>query len=154
MKHIRLFTNIFPIALVAVVTLVGAACGGVGAPADEAADFVFTNGYVYTVDESNPVAEAVAVRGSEIVYVGDSAGAAAFVGEGTEEVDLAGRTMMPGFVDAHLHAMAGGMIARGMALETDDMDELMDRIRAAVAETPAGEPVTAYGWHSPRPVLV
>ena len=101
---------------------------------------------MYTVDESNPVAEAVAVRGSEIVYVGDSAGAAAFVGEGTEEVDLAGRTMMPGFVDAHLHAMAGGLIARGIALETDDMDELMDRIRTAVAETPAGEPVTAYGW--------
>lgn len=114
--------------------------------AEEPADYVFTSGNVYTVDEAHPSAEAVAVRGNEIVYIGSSAGAAAFVGEGTEEVDLAGRTMMPGFVDAHNHALAGGLIARGMSLETDDMDELMDRIRTAVAETPAGEPVTAYGW--------
>ena len=80
-------------------------------------------------------AKAVAVRGNEIVYVDNSDGAAAFVAKGTQEVDLAGRTMMPGFVDAHLHSMAGGLIARGAFLETDDMDELMNRIRTAVAET-------------------
>ena len=77
----------------------------------EIADYVFTNAKVYTVNEEQPWAEAVAVQGNKIVYVGDNAGAAALVGEGTEQIDLKGRMVMPGFVDAHLHAIAGGMIA-------------------------------------------
>ena len=89
----------------AALALLGCAGGGDTAGSADAADYVFTNGNVYTVDKAQPLAKAIA-----------------FVGEGTEEVDLAGRTMMPGFVDAHNHALAGGLIARGMALETDDMD--------------------------------
>ncbi len=72
----------------------------------EPADFVFTNGTVYTVNELQPWAESVAVRGKEIVYVGDAAGAAALVGEGTERIDLEGMTLLPGFISTHDHLIA------------------------------------------------
>jgi len=93
------------------------------------ADFVFTNGKVYTVDQSNSWAEAVAVRGNAIVYVGDDAGAAAFVGDGTEAIDLDGKLMLPGFVEGHFHTTSQGIILHGLDLQTDSMDELLARLK-------------------------
>jgi predicted amidohydrolase YtcJ len=88
------------------VLVVGALYAGVlqAAPARAtAADTVYTNGVVYTVDAARSTAQAVAVKDGHIVYVGDNAGAAAFVGAGTASVDLGGRFMMPGFIDSHMH---------------------------------------------------
>ncbi len=67
------------------------------------ADIVFTNAYVYTVDREKNVEEAVAVKGNRIVYVGDVAGLADFVGTDTEIHDLGGRMLMPGIHDTHIH---------------------------------------------------
>ena len=52
----------------------------------------------------NDVAEALAVDGNEIVYVGDEAGLEAFVGSGTKVIDLEGGMVVPGFMDGHIHA--------------------------------------------------
>jgi hypothetical protein len=71
------------------------------APADGAADWLFQGGGVYTMNPSQPWAQAVAVRGKQIVYVGDAAGAARWRGPRTRLVDLKGRMLLPGFVDAH-----------------------------------------------------
>lgn len=76
-----------------------AACSG---PAKQA-DHVFTNGYIYTVDQENPEAEAVAVKDGKIIFVGSAADAEAYVGPNTEVTDLEGKMMMPGVVDAHVH---------------------------------------------------
>jgi predicted amidohydrolase YtcJ len=109
------------------------------------ADQVFTNGKVYTVNETQPWAEAVAVKGDEIVYVGDTEGVKAFIGKETKTTDLAGKMMLPGFIDGHLHMMAGGLMARGVNLETDDKEELLARIQKFDEET-KGDVVVAYGW--------
>jgi predicted amidohydrolase YtcJ len=69
------------------------------------ADLVLTNGYVYTVDEARSVAQAVAVSGNSIVFVGSNDGANAFVGEQTEVRDLQGAMLMPGLHDMHIHAL-------------------------------------------------
>ena len=71
------------------------------------ADRVFVNGAIYTVDEERAWAEAIAIDDGHIVYVGDDAGAKAFVGESTELVDLAGQMMLPGFHDSHIHILTG-----------------------------------------------
>lgn len=76
------------------------------AAANEPADFVFTNGKIYTVEDDNPWAEAVAVRGNKIVYVGDTAGAEELVGKGTERIDLTDKMMLPGYVSTHDHIIA------------------------------------------------
>jgi predicted amidohydrolase YtcJ len=68
-------------------------------PADE----VLTGGRFYTVNPSHPWAQAVAIRSGRIVYVGDDAGAAAFVGPKTARHALGGRLVLPGLIDAHTH---------------------------------------------------
>ena len=67
------------------------------------ADKVFLNGQVITVDESDRVAEAVAVKGNRIVRVGANAEVADLVGDSTEVFELDGKSLLPGFIDAHMH---------------------------------------------------
>ena len=96
--------QVFTWSLIAIMV---AGCGPAEQPpAVEAADYVYTNGKVYTADDAKPWAEAVAVLGSDIVYVGDSAGAEAYVGDGTTVNDLAGKVLLPGMISTHDHATA------------------------------------------------
>jgi len=84
-----------------------AACGS-GSQPEPGVERVFVNGAVYTLDENQPWAEAVAVDGNVIVYVGDTAGALAMAGEKTVRHDLAGKMLLPGFIDTHMHPISGG----------------------------------------------
>ncbi len=93
--------------------------GGTGGAADSvAADYVFTNAEVYTVDERQPRAEAVAVKGTDIVYVGDATGAEKFIGDNTNVTDLEGKTMLPGFIDTHHHGITVMATAAGLMMAT------------------------------------
>jgi predicted amidohydrolase YtcJ len=74
-----------------------------------ASERLFFNGKVFTGDPINPYAEAVAIRGGKIAGVGTLAEAAASVSAGAERVDLGGKTLFPGLIDAHSHAAYGGM---------------------------------------------
>lgn len=93
----KLFLTLFLAGLCAAAWSAG------GQEVADPADRILTNGRIYTVDHGNPWAEAVAIRDSRIVYVGDAAGAEAYSGEETEVVDLEGRLVLPAFVDAHMH---------------------------------------------------
>jgi predicted amidohydrolase YtcJ len=73
------------------------------------ADVLLTGGAVYTVDAESTVAEALAVKGGRIVAVGSAAGLAGLAGPKTRVVELEGRTVLPGFQDAHLHPPDGGV---------------------------------------------
>lgn len=72
---------------------------------NEAADLVLTNAYVYTVDDARSVAEAVAIRGNEIVYVGSASGVKEIIGGDTQVRDMNGAMVMPGLHDMHIHAL-------------------------------------------------
>jgi hypothetical protein len=110
------------------------------------ASFVFQNGGVYTVTAARRFAEAVAVRGDRIVYVGSTLGARELVGPETQVIDLAGRMLLPGFIEAHIHPIAGAFMARGADLQTDDLDELLARVVAEAAAHPNAPIVRGYGW--------
>ncbi len=71
---------------------------------ETAADTILKNGTIYTIDDKNTKAEAVAVKDGKILYVGSSSGADIYKGSSTKVVDLKGKVVMPGFVDAHVHA--------------------------------------------------
>ena len=70
---------------------------------DGKADWLFLNGTIHTLNPTQPSAQAVAVRGTQIVYVGDTAGAQDWRGPKTRVVDLGGRMLLPGFIDSHNH---------------------------------------------------
>src|SRR5688500_3262930 len=82
----------------------------------QAADLVLTNGRVYTVDVTRPLASSIAVRAGRVVFVGSDAEARALTGPGTRVVDLAGKTVIPGLIDAHAHLLGLGTSLRRVNL--------------------------------------
>jgi predicted amidohydrolase YtcJ len=103
LKLSRLFIAVAGATAVSCVALVGCQ-----SQRSTSADMVLRNGYVYTVDGKDSVQQAVAVTGGKIVYVGSDEGAASYIGAQTQLIDLAGRMLMPGFIDAHMHPGDGG----------------------------------------------
>ena len=73
------------------------------------ADIIINNAKIFTSDESNPLAEAVAVKGNRIVYVGNNEGAQALRGEKTRLLDGQRRTLTSGFIDTHVHLLWGSV---------------------------------------------
>jgi predicted amidohydrolase YtcJ len=114
---------------------------------DDAADVVFTNARVYTVDATQPWAEAVAIKGNEITYVGNSAGAEAQVGPNTRRHDLGGQLLLPGFIDSHMHVLDGGAYVKALSLETNGTVDGWVRAIADYAEENKDAPVLfGYGF--------
>lgn len=102
--------------------------------ADKPADTVYRNGYVYTVDARDSVQQALAVRAGRIVYVGDNDGAQALTGDKTEVIDLQGRMLMPGLVDAHMHPQSGGSRLLNCSLNYEPLTvaQFQSRIQACI----------------------
>nr|WP_308605912.1 amidohydrolase [Massilia sp. DJPM01] len=113
-----------------------AAAAHAGAPrsAIDAADIIYRNGYVYTVDAGDSVQQALAVRAGRIVYVGDNTGAAKLAGKGTRVIDLQGRMLMPGLIDAHMHPLSGGkrLLRCNLNYEALTVPQFQARIQACV----------------------
>lgn len=87
-----------------IIKIPGSAIADKPAVSDEdAADTVLKNGTVYTIDEDNTIAQAVAYKDGKIIYVGSNAGADAYIGSSTQVVDLKGKIVMPGMIDSHVH---------------------------------------------------
>ncbi|NNF38458.1 MAG: amidohydrolase [Gemmatimonadetes bacterium] len=159
-----------PVAIAVALTAVVAGCGGdAPSPTGEAttADLVLTNARVYTFDWAPPGpdgtpadgapydadtgwqadASAVAMRGNRIVYVGDDAGAAAFVGPETQTVDLDRAVVLPGLVDSHTHvAELGGNLSRIDLVGVETEGEAIARVVERATTVPAGEWILGAGW--------
>lgn len=119
--------------------------------AAEPADLVLLNATVHTVDPGRPRAEAVAVRGNRIVGVGTSAQIQAFVGPRSRVMDLRGRTVVPGFDDAHAHFLGIGFARLDVDLVgTATFDDVLARVEKAVKARAPGEWIRGRGWHEEK----
>ena len=107
--------------------------------AQEIADTIYTGGPILTIDDARPKAEAVAVNDGRILAVGDLAAVSVYDGKGTKHFDLAGRTMLPGFVDSHGHVVFGGLQALSANLlappdgEVTDIASLQETLKTWMA---------------------
>jgi predicted amidohydrolase YtcJ len=113
----------------------------------EVADVVFENGNIYTVNERQPHAEAVAVKAGKIIFVGSNKDAKAYKGKTTRIIDLKGNTAVPGMTDSHYHL--AGVGAREMNLNLEGITSLEDflaRVKERVDQAKPGEWVTGRGW--------
>src|SRR5215469_7688205 len=96
---------------------------------NQPADLVLKNANIYTVDEHKPNAQAVAVKGDKVVFVGSDGEVQAYVGQGTRVLDLKGATVVPGLTDAHYHFLGVGVRELTFNLEgTKSLDELLRRV--------------------------
>jgi predicted amidohydrolase YtcJ len=101
------------------------------------ADFLFINARAFTADFEHPSAEAVAVRGNRIVFVGSNAEAQAWKDSSTRVIDARGHTLMPGFIDSHFHMLYGALNMNGMQFEQfEDYEAISQKIRSYAAEHP------------------
>lgn len=119
-------------------------CSGSGS---DAADTVFRGGVVWTGVPGTDLAEAVAVREGRILAVGSNVDVEAFAGVGTRVVELHGRMLMPGFMDAHTHFLDGGFKLAGVDLrDAATPEEFARRIGAFAATVPSGTWITGGDW--------
>lgn len=100
------------------------------------ADLVFTNARIYTVTAQG-WAQAAAITGNRLSYVGDDRGVTAFIGAHTRVLDLGGRLVLPGFVESHLHLLLGAASTSGVIL---GMEDSLDDIGAKVAAYATAHP--------------
>ncbi len=118
-----------------------------GATVVEPADIVFKNGNVYTVNERQPRAEAIAVKGDRIVFVGSNLEVKRYEGKGTRIVDLGGKTVVPGLTDSHNHLLGVGQREMTLNLEgTTSLEDFLARVKARVDRAKPGEWITGRGW--------
>ena len=118
--------------------------------ARRAADLVFRNGAVYTLDAARTWAEAVAVSRGRIVYVGTNSGVRAWIGPRTAVVDLRGRMLMPSFHDSHVHPVTSGVeLGECQLHELTTAEQILDAVRRFAAENPQKTWIRGSGWQLP-----
>ena len=114
--------------------------------AGQQADSVYRNGNIYTVDEGFTTASAVAIVGDKFVYVGDEAGVDAFIGPNTKVVDLGGKTVLPGFIEGHMHVFNVGKSMLIIDAFWKPKQVILDAVAAEVAKAQPGEWIQGRGW--------
>jgi predicted amidohydrolase YtcJ len=111
------------------------------------ADLIVTNARIYTVDDGHPFVSALAVRDGKVAFVGSVREASLLRGPNTHVIDAAGRTVIPGMVDAHAHLFGLGEFLRSIDLtDTRSYDEIVSRVGARVKQATAGRWVIGRGW--------
>lgn len=108
---------------------------------------VLVNGRIRTFDPTHPTATALAIEGGRIQYVGDDAGARALLADGGDLVDLKGLCVLPGLADAHMHLRWFGQLLVTVDVETDTLDQALQRVAEYAAHTAKGEWVQGRGWN-------
>lgn len=106
---------------------------------------VFRGGAVYTLDSDRPWATAIAVRGDRIIAVGSDEDTTAAAGPEARIVELAGRMVLPGFVEGHIHPLTGALMTSGADLQVPTHDDVLRAVGDYAAKNPAGV-VRGFGW--------
>lgn len=114
---------------------------------EDGADLILKQGVFYPVQPAGRVEGSLAIRAGRIVYLGPDAGAERFRGPKTRVIDLAGRAVTPGLIDAHSHlAGLGEALSQVDLTAAPTYDEVIRRVREAAAKVPAGTWVQGRGW--------
>jgi len=117
------------------------------------ADIVFLNGTVITVDSKDRICQGAAVVGNKILAVGTSGEMKALAGPDTQIIDLKGRSLVPGFIDAHCHAGSYGPVKFNIVCSAEvipSIEELKKEIRKRAASTPKGGWIIGRGYDNTK----
>lgn len=107
----------------------------------------FINGKVYTVNEKQPLAEAVVTQGNKIIFVGSNQNAQKIIDSSTEVIDLNGKLMLPGFIDNHVHFVSGGFYLLGIDLRPANSTNEFKSILRDYAKKHPGKWITGGYWN-------
>lgn len=111
------------------------------------ADMVLTNGVVYTVNENNPSAQAIAIKDSKFIYVGDDEGAARYACGDANVIDLAGQAVYPGLIESHGHISGVGFREVNLNLQgIESLAEMLEAVKAYADANPDLAWINGRGW--------
>lgn len=111
------------------------------------ANLILYNGDIHTMDAAAPRAQAIAIIGNRVLAVGSDADVRALLAPEGRAIDLRGRTVVPGFTDAHLHFMSYGLALKQIDLaQIPTLDEALARVAARAQTTPPGRWLVGWGW--------
>jgi hypothetical protein len=115
------------------------------------ADLVLRNGRIVTVDDRMPEAQAIAAAGGKIVFVGNNAEVAKYVGRSTNVIDLGGQLAIPGLIEGHAHFTGIGENRVNLDfMATKSWDEIVQMVAQAVEKAKPGEWIIGRGWHQEK----
>jgi predicted amidohydrolase YtcJ len=115
------------------------------------ADLVLKNARIWTVNEKQPEAEALAVQNGKIVAVGGTAEIEKYIGENTRVMDAGGKRVVPGFTDAHTHFITGGQSLITIDLrDCENERAFLDKLKTYADKLPAGRWITEGNWDHER----
>jgi predicted amidohydrolase YtcJ len=111
------------------------------------ADLALMSGKVLTMNSSQPYAEAIAIKNDKIVKVGTNEEVSRWIGKKTKIISLKERTVVPGFIDTHVHVADFGRFLTWIDLRgVKSIDEMQRRIRKRAQKTPKGKWIIGHGW--------
>ncbi|XP_074280592.1 protein LONG AFTER FAR-RED 3 isoform X2 [Silene latifolia] len=115
------------------------------------AELLVTNAFIYTSDPSLPFADSMAIKDGHILSIGNFSSLQAFEGPTTERLNLKGKVVVPGFVDAHLHLLSGGLqMARVKLYGVSTREEFIKKIEVEAKSKKEGAWVLGGGWSNNR----
>src|ERR1051325_11081421 len=133
---------VFPAAIAFLVV-----CANASAQEPSFADLVIIHGHVWTVDSHRPRAEAVVIHEGRIVAVGSDAEIAKWIGPATKKIDAAGKSVLPGFIDSHVHfSSGGGEISSVHLRDASTPQEFARRAGEQAKKLPKGEWMLGGTW--------
>lgn len=113
------------------------------------ADHIWVNGRIYTEDETSPLATALVSQGQYLIYVGNDEEALNFKGPDTIITDLSGHTVVPGFIEGHMHLQSYGESLMTLPLRDRSRQEILDSVQEAVKSLKPGEWLAGgMGWNN------
>lgn len=111
-----------------------------------AADSVYRNGNIYTVDEAFSTATALAIKGDRLIYVGGEAGVEAYIGPNTKVTDLGGKTVIPGLIESHMHINGLGESLLIIDAFWKPKDVILEAVKAEAEKAEPGAWIQGRGW--------
>ncbi|MBL7793541.1 MAG: amidohydrolase [Saprospiraceae bacterium] len=120
-------------------------------PQEDKADTILFNGNIYTVDEAQPTAQAIAIRGDRILLVGSNEAVKALAHDKTEMIDLQGQFAMPGFIEGHGHfGGLGSSLINLNFLQSKNWEEIVAAVAERAKTAKPGEWIIGRGWHQEK----
>jgi predicted amidohydrolase YtcJ len=116
-------------------------------PVQEQSDLLIRNARVYTLEKDRPWAQAVAIKGDRIAWVGDDSDAIGRVSAKAKVIDAGGRLILPGFIDSHNHIDSGSDPDILSLLGAQSLSEIQEKVRKFSGERPDLKWIQAEGWN-------
>lgn len=112
-----------------------------------AADYLLFNGRIFTVDDHNPWAEAAAVKGNMIIFVGSNDDAKQYIAKETTVIDLKQKLVLPGLIDSHVHPVMSAALASGIAIkDNSSIAGVLRDVRQYIETHPEKDAYFGFGW--------